>query len=255
MACCRYSEIVFDAGQRAFVCPVCTNTCNCSVCSRRRGEVYYGERTGGLAAAKRAPQQTASAPPPRKRARVADFSALAAADGAGTTYWGTVYGLSGEKVGTAFVGDDGNDRVVVARPTRTRRKALPALRRRVFVGALQAHWGVPPGGAVVDAEPARRGKGKGTGKAGACAPAAGRAYVGRRALLYARCAAREPLCEAPSLLTWESSSPVRGEEGGEDGAESYMADPSMADPNMPAALGDADVTRAILAALATIEPV
>ncbi|KAI0292223.1 hypothetical protein B0F90DRAFT_281454 [Multifurca ochricompacta] len=43
----RYPELTFDVLVPAFACPSCRNFCNCSHCSRARGEAYVPERNGG----------------------------------------------------------------------------------------------------------------------------------------------------------------------------------------------------------------
>ncbi|KAH8091351.1 hypothetical protein BXZ70DRAFT_953158 [Cristinia sonorae] len=43
----RYPDITFDPLAVRFQCPRCSDTCNCTVCSRRRGEEYIPERRGG----------------------------------------------------------------------------------------------------------------------------------------------------------------------------------------------------------------
>ncbi|KAH9036072.1 hypothetical protein EDB84DRAFT_1197633 [Lactarius hengduanensis] len=43
----RYPQLTFDRAAEDFECPACRNYCNCSLCSRKRGEAYIPERSGG----------------------------------------------------------------------------------------------------------------------------------------------------------------------------------------------------------------
>ncbi|KAH9055280.1 hypothetical protein EDB87DRAFT_1338580 [Lactarius vividus] len=43
----RYPQLTFDRIVEDFECPACRNFCNCSLCSRKRGEAYIPERDGG----------------------------------------------------------------------------------------------------------------------------------------------------------------------------------------------------------------
>ncbi|KAH9011690.1 hypothetical protein EDB85DRAFT_1101445 [Lactarius pseudohatsudake] len=43
----RYPQLTFDRAVEDFECPACCNYCNCSLCSRKRGEAYIPERNGG----------------------------------------------------------------------------------------------------------------------------------------------------------------------------------------------------------------
>lgn len=58
-----------------------------------------------------------------------------------TRYWGTIYGTTGEKIGTAFVGEDNDASVVVPRLTRASELNMWS-RRRVFIGQVQDSWGL-----------------------------------------------------------------------------------------------------------------
>jgi hypothetical protein len=78
--------------------------------------VYYGERTGGLTAN----PTVAKANVKSKSKSTRKTSSILPTDpnlhAKAKTYWATVYGITGEKVATAFVGDDGDDKVIFARP-------------------------------------------------------------------------------------------------------------------------------------------
>ncbi|KAH9167670.1 hypothetical protein EDB89DRAFT_107686 [Lactarius sanguifluus] len=43
----RYPQLTFDRSAEDFERPACCNYCNCSLCSRKRGEAYIPERNGG----------------------------------------------------------------------------------------------------------------------------------------------------------------------------------------------------------------
>jgi len=82
-------------------------------------------------------------------------------------YWGTIYGTSGERIGTAFVGEDDDTRVVLPRLTSAPMSYVRP-RSRVFVGQIQDSWGLH-GCAVKEVEDESRlgsdmGKGKGKAK-------------------------------------------------------------------------------------------
>lgn len=89
-----------------------------------------------------------------------------------TTYWATVYGFSGETLATAFVGDDGNDQVVVARP-------VQRPQNRVFIGEIQPSWALGGSSSIRDVDPLPSPRGKGKGRASDV-----RVYVGDKAPLF-----------------------------------------------------------------------
>ena len=81
------------------------------------------------------------------------------------TFWATVSALPGEKIGTGYVGDDGNDQVIAARlvapltmlPSRTvddttRQLTVPTMppqprkrrKKRVYIGTAPEWWNVGP---------------------------------------------------------------------------------------------------------------
>ena len=43
----RYPDLTFDEFATSFSCPCCCDFCNCTACSRARGEAYIPERNGG----------------------------------------------------------------------------------------------------------------------------------------------------------------------------------------------------------------
>ncbi|KAH9041050.1 hypothetical protein EDB85DRAFT_1565921 [Lactarius pseudohatsudake] len=49
----RYPQLTFDRAAEDVECPACRNYCNCSLCSRKRGEAYIPERDAGGAVGSR----------------------------------------------------------------------------------------------------------------------------------------------------------------------------------------------------------
>jgi hypothetical protein len=150
--------IEFDATAKNFVCPRCKDECNCTYCSRKRGEVYISSTQS-----RTTPSQFEIKPitiakpvssvversPIRPPVR---YSPIVLRDVSGPVhYWGTVYDLEGDIIGSAFVDDEDEDVVVTGpivrspspspppEPKPPRRRAR-IMRRRRFVGQLQASW-------------------------------------------------------------------------------------------------------------------
>ncbi|KAH7923374.1 hypothetical protein BV22DRAFT_968351, partial [Leucogyrophana mollusca] len=128
----RYPEIEFDSSLASWICPYCTNTCNCSHCAPKRGEVYISARGGGFAGRrtkshvvlvpdKGSPSKTHTPPPNAPK------------------LWATVYGLSGERVGQAYIGDETQPLASRAEP---KAKAKRPRKPHVFIGVPQPSWGV-----------------------------------------------------------------------------------------------------------------
>lgn len=92
------------------------------------------------------------------------------------TYFATMYDLTGNKVGNAFVGKTGNQDVVVVRPLLGSEKSKKKRRNRVFVGKLQASWGFRPDVPLADLEPiSTKDKSNGPNE---------RTYIGNKAMLF-----------------------------------------------------------------------
>lgn len=168
-------------------------------------------------------------------------------------YWATIYGITGEKVGTAYVGGDGNDDVILAQSVRTR--TAPPPRRRIFIGAVQPSWGLGAKPRLGDLESLP--KPKSTRRAHKK-----RLYIGNRSLLSTPHASR-PINSFEGPLSSLSESDGGHDGGGRDYSrwrghsvtvpevqndlpplKSHDADPASA------GLEDGDVTRAISSALA-----
>lgn len=192
----RYPDVTFDEHSAGFLCPVCTNTCNCSHCSRNRGEEFISMRLGGLAASLFKTKVTlvrdaskdksiprAPSPPPSATPTPTPEPSATPMQ---TQFWAHVYGLEGERVGSAFMTRDQVKRLQTQGPPSVPLSQLPAKRvrkptkrarerarereetrkgPRVFVGRPLASWKVR---AVRDLEPSvdvdSSGKGKGKGK-------------------------------------------------------------------------------------------
>ena len=189
----------------------------------------------------------ASAPPP---ATDPEFMEKA------TTFWGTVYGLSGERVGKAFIANDGDDRIVLARrmedadstsvsatmTTTTMPCRSEKRKSRVFVGKAQEFWGIDVR-AVRDLEPVPP-----LTRMERLNPFAVRFYVGNKAMLRRRRAAAvsSPMLERESSPAWSLGSDLT--ELSDD--EGHVQDL----PPGVVILGEADVARAIEAAVGALCP-
>lgn len=115
---------MFDASAVEFSCPACHDECTCDKCTRGRGEEYISQR--GTRTKKRllpAAQLTPTPDPPTP------FSG----DAPGTTF-GTVYSVSGERLGTSTVGPD-RSVIVVHRDAGVRVRGV-----HVFAGVPQRGW-------------------------------------------------------------------------------------------------------------------
>jgi Zinc-finger domain of monoamine-oxidase A repressor R1 len=108
----RYPECEFDADDEEYSCPVCEGFCNCSICSRKRGEAYVGMRTCDkftpppqrpprvkLGAKTNLPPPSSSSLPkslPRTTIKTTTIPKGA------TNAWGSLYSVTGEKIGACF---------------------------------------------------------------------------------------------------------------------------------------------------------
>ena len=178
-----------------------------------------------------------------------------------TTFWGTVYGLSGEKVGKAFIADDGDDRIVLARmmedagstsvaattTTMTTTTTMPCRsekrKSRVFIGKVQEFWGIDVR-AVRDLEPVPP-----LTRMGRLNPFAVRFYVGNKAMLRRRRKAAtvsSPVLERESSPAWSLGSDLTELSDDEGNVQDL--------PPGVVILGEADVARAIEAAVGALCP-
>ncbi|EPQ61325.1 hypothetical protein GLOTRDRAFT_135812 [Gloeophyllum trabeum ATCC 11539] len=118
----RYPHVKFNAQARDFECPACEGICNCSHCAAKRGEEYISEHS--LRADLRNPKQGRNPPPkPRKQPQGSAITAVQPETG---SFFGTVYGMSGERVGKAFI--------TTGSPSARCRS------RRSFIGLPLAKW-------------------------------------------------------------------------------------------------------------------
>ena len=179
----RYPECEFDADDEEFSCPACEGFCNCTVCCRKRGEPYVGVRTCDK-----------NTPPPHrpKRPRVEQVKLNAKTnlppltstiqtttipEGV-TNAWGSLYSVTGEKIGACFFDPSAEkDSSVVFAPATTpimttmaevaqqqvattenepkiRVKRRKKHKRRIFIGIVQDCWGyTKPRVRQLEAEP------------------------------------------------------------------------------------------------------
>jgi hypothetical protein len=100
----RYPEITFDRLNKTFVCPACTETCNCTACARKRGEEYISMRGGGFAGSTKS-GKVMLIPDAEAQAQDVQSTPEPSASAPQTMFWAHVYGLEGERVGRAFMGD------------------------------------------------------------------------------------------------------------------------------------------------------
>ncbi|KAG1730945.1 uncharacterized protein EDB91DRAFT_1155614 [Suillus paluster] len=176
----RYPEIAFVRNSKNFICPICTGTCNCSICSRKRGEEYISMRGGGFAGSRTKsgillvpddshPDQVQDGPmtpePPKSAPQ--------------TMFWAHVYGLEGQRVGRAFI-DDASASAPPLQPSKQcapngqskqKAKAKPKKKPRVFIGTPLREWKIrtyrdlEPCVAIPPLVPEESYGGKGKGKA------------------------------------------------------------------------------------------
>ncbi|KAJ8689576.1 hypothetical protein PTI98_012467 [Pleurotus ostreatus] len=248
----RYDDRIFpfDASAKNRPCPMCMDICNCTQCCLRRKEVYVssvgacvkivGEpdnlvlpppklKSRHKPSLKRRASRSVSPPPDRphrvhKRPTkyrsplpVPDFPApvyqpmpLPAGP---LAYWATIYGMSGQKLATAFTGGDAAEVVIVKpiQPPTTMVADQPAPHSTVprrFVGKVQPSWGYGPDPYVTDVESDSL---QGTrvrrkGKERQRKPPYARRFIGDPSLLYAKFkedTSETPLCpRIPAMIYW-----------------------------------------------------
>lgn len=146
----RYPETVFAPDSKKFVCPVCLGTCNCSICSRRRGEEYISARGGGFAGSRT--KSGILLVPDDSHVQDSPMTPEPPESASQTMFWAHVYGLEGERVGRAFI-DDASASAPV-RPTqpakqhtqtwKSKQKTKAKLKQkpRVFIGTPLREWNI-----------------------------------------------------------------------------------------------------------------
>ncbi|KAJ7821430.1 hypothetical protein B0H14DRAFT_2599194 [Mycena olivaceomarginata] len=126
------NTIAFEATSSHESCPKCSDICSCSNCTLRRGEEYQYSRhlrpKDDLELVSRVLRG-----PGVVRAKHNPYQILDQMIIKPTTFFATLYDLNNEPFAHTFLGVDGNTDFVVARPMK---------RRRVFIGAVQEHWGL-----------------------------------------------------------------------------------------------------------------
>ncbi|KAH8983254.1 hypothetical protein EDB86DRAFT_2967695 [Lactarius hatsudake] len=133
----RYPQLTFDRSAEDFECPACCNYCNCSLCSRKRGEAYIPERNGGWRSwIARQGGTHSAAPTPAKKSKSQNLATVPAAKkttkkpvmmiATSTTdaevfdgSWSAtaVFTVSGEPLGSAFLQGNKARIVPVSQPT------------------------------------------------------------------------------------------------------------------------------------------
>lgn len=186
----RYPEITFQA-KMDFTCPACSNACNCDLCCRKKDIPYQKtdyrkwedvqpkpipSNSGKLA---NGPTRTPLKSPSAKRHRAPPYIGFSGHSPAPTgSYFGAVYGLSGELLGKAWRGEGHKNHVVVSRPTAKRRG-----RQRVFIGKIQDWWGPGSGArATLKSQTDNRSQFEG-GDGNATYSGSVRFYIGDKSLL------------------------------------------------------------------------
>ncbi|KAF8344948.1 hypothetical protein F5887DRAFT_824769, partial [Amanita rubescens] len=146
----RYDNLPFNESEPDWTCPACHNSCSCDYCTKRRGEVYIslrvpkikrdtseqvvtrGEDEVELPASENQ-AQVIRVPKPLPPTHIVGIPG---------SYWGNVYSLTGEKIGTAMVAE-GNQAVTLdcSISALLPAPAVAPLRKRVFAGRMQPCWG------------------------------------------------------------------------------------------------------------------
>ncbi|KAG5732687.1 (S)-2-haloacid dehalogenase 4A [Termitomyces sp. T112] len=143
-----------------FKCPLCHGICTCDKCTRGRGELYIPRRKSKanivpvkaaaphVAERKLAPDLVAS---PATRPRPGGKTDLPTPTISGPVqYWATIYGMDGERIGNAFVGNGNEDLVL---PHFLEGVSSQRSQNRIYVGDIQESWGFGDRYLVKDLDP------------------------------------------------------------------------------------------------------
>jgi hypothetical protein len=107
-----------------------------------------------------------------------------------TTYWATVYGLEGERLGTAWVGQNDANKVIVSKAT------ISNLRRnkmtRVFIGVAQDWWGIGSGTKVNEQLNSKLSQHSRSNWSDAIESGTSKTFIGNRSVLFRRLARIPP---------------------------------------------------------------
>ncbi|KAI9436041.1 hypothetical protein H4582DRAFT_496407 [Lactarius indigo] len=177
----RYPQLTFDRTAGDFECPVCRNYCNCSHCSRKRGEAYVPERDGGwrswlacqggshraaptpASKSSKSKEPVSVPPPPPAKQRPAKTTTTTTDAQVFDASWSAtaVFTVSGEPLGSAFLHGNKARIVPVSQPTASPPPAATTLaapatistspipepsqklqrRRYMFIGKPRKTWG------------------------------------------------------------------------------------------------------------------
>lgn len=198
----RYPDITFDRFSGGFLCPYCTNTCNCSTCSRKRGEDFVS-MSNSITGPRIQPTVTVvrrSAPATPAGGDASATAVSGPSSRSAPNFWAHVYGLEGEHLGFAYRKETSNGRG-------SSKKRPP----RVFIGRALESWKVrsvrdlesmPDKVTTFIENSEKHGKGKGK----ATDPSL-RLFIGNRTALHEPF---ESIFSAPSLASSPLTSPGLG---------------------------------------------
>ncbi|CAA7263642.1 unnamed protein product [Cyclocybe aegerita] len=243
----RYPDQTFDTSKATRSCPYCEGYCNCTVCCKKRGAVYVSSRkvsknpfSGEVIPVNQPIQRTTLGgktnlpppvtfhqPPPQPPPQPAN-----------AVYWGTVYDLSGKRIGRSYFDPKAAashvhvEKPVDPTPFAPRKPAMTA--RRMFVGKIQRSWGLGQHPKFCEFNPPARAK-------KSSAKREPRRYIGDKKFLSYRFYA-----EGSSLSSMEEDETDDDDNGCGAGAEGQTEGKETFSPN---SLGDEDIARAIGLAL------
>ncbi|KAH7890317.1 hypothetical protein F5I97DRAFT_1971899 [Phlebopus sp. FC_14] len=273
----RYPDITFDQFTAGFMCPMCTNTCNCSTCCKKRGEEFISMRDVDFVGSRIrsrvvfVPDEPKSTHESRLGRNTNETLQMQESK---TTFWAHVYGMEGERVGSAFIGPEHAASLSnsapgqpPAKPPRPKKPKPP----RIFIGHPRKSWKIrsvrdldPPADSQSASSSGNKGEGKGKGADGRPL----RLYIGDPTFLH-RPFERMPVL--PTSSSFSRSSPEFESDGTltplselEDGywpqpnvGESCLWQPPPPNPDgeqqhAMTTLSDEQVARAIHVALAAV---
>ncbi|KAJ7024530.1 hypothetical protein C8F04DRAFT_1270226 [Mycena alexandri] len=138
--CIRYkpNTVAFEINPSDEDCPRCSNTCTCDICTTRRRE-FYTYRTGGNKLDAQQPQHPVESrvrrTPRRAPRKQSPYHILDRHIIVPSSYYATMYDMTGTRIARTFLGEDGNNNFVVAQPARG---------PRVFIGEVAQEWRLGP---------------------------------------------------------------------------------------------------------------
>lgn len=129
-------------------CPACLNFCNCTQCCVKRGVEYVSSRnvvfnmddksTSKLPHEKKLPKQRVALV---GKSNVLPSPSLEPEVQSPASYWGTIYGLDGAKIGTTFANPVNEEQEPGVLYTAASSEPLPSQQRNVvWIGKVQSRW-------------------------------------------------------------------------------------------------------------------